>query len=498
MKSFLKFLPLLLALPATAQDKPQQSDFYQLISFPLPKDTVFEASGLGWLDDAQERLLVCTRRGDLWVLDNVYAPEPQSETTFKRMLFGMHEPLGMVVNPGGGFPDGIYMAQRSELTRVVDSNGDDRIDLVETFSQGWEISGSYHEYAFGPKIGNDGGLWITLNRPFGGGEESKAHWRGWCVSIDKNGKMNPICPGLRSPAGLGTNRDGEMFYTDNQGDHVAAGKLGHLKIGAFQGNPEGMHTANTHPDSNFEAPFEKYPKVESKLYAEAVAANPKFLPPAVWLPYPEMGRSHTDVLTDSTSGKFGPFAQQLLVGDLSTATVLRVYLEKVGGEYQGTCFPFLKGIEPPVLRMLWGKDGSLFVAGSSRGWGGGKRPYGLQRIVWTGETPFEVHEMRVRKDGFELTFTKPADPATAGDPKSYSMNIWAHRYTKGYGDKRHEARDLKITDARSSADGMTVRLTIDGLTPHFIHALHLKGVRSAEGEPLWHPVGYYTLNKLPE
>ena len=89
---------------------------------PLPKDVVLEVGGMEWLDKQKERLLICTRRGELWVLDNVYADSPQlpgakiktknekgktierdptsSEVVgFKRMLFGMHEPLGMVVNP---------------------------------------------------------------------------------------------------------------------------------------------------------------------------------------------------------------------------------------------------------------------------------------------------------------------------------------------------------------------------------------------------------------
>ena len=32
------------------------------------------------------------------------------------------------------------------------------------------------------------------------------------VKVDNKGKMIPVCPGLRSPAGLGTSLDGEMFF----------------------------------------------------------------------------------------------------------------------------------------------------------------------------------------------------------------------------------------------------------------------------------------------
>ncbi len=505
---------------ATAQDKPPtEEDYYRLVTFPLPEDVVLEVGGLDWLDKEKTRLLACTRRGELWVIDNVYTnqpalegqklkvkvkdgktvevdPDPSQIVRFKQMLFGMHEPLGMMVNPGHGFPDGIYMAQRTELTRVADLDGDDLIDEVETFCNGWEVSGSYHEYAFGPKMGKEGRMWITLNRPFGGGQEATAYWRGWAVNVDSGGKMYPICPGLRSPAGLGPNEEGEMFYTDNQGDHVASGKLAQLKPGVFHGNPVGLESCD-HPLSTFKRPLEKYP-VLGLRWGEAVKANPHLQAPAVWFPYPRMGRSQTDIVYDSTGGKFGPFEEQLFVGDLSNAIVMRVFLEKVDGEYQGVCFPFREGLEPPVLRMVWGHDGSMFLGGSSRGWGGGRKPYGLQRIVWTGETPFEVHEMRAEPDGFELTFTHPVDPKTAGDVTSYSMKCWTYNYYSNYGDNPQDPHDLKIASAKVGGDGRSVRLIIEGLAPYYIHELRLNGVRSQDGLPVLHPEAYYTLNAIPK
>ncbi|MEK6235763.1 MAG: hypothetical protein N2C14_13730 [Planctomycetales bacterium] len=501
------------------QKPPVEDDVYRMTTFPLPEDVALEVGGLDWLDKERTRLLACTRRGELWVIDNVYAdqpalagqklkikneqgktvevdPRPEQLLSFKRMLFGLHEPLGMVVNPGHGFPPGIYMAQRSELTRVADEDGDDLIDLVETFCNGWEISGSYHEYAFGPKLGKDGRLWVTLNRPFGGGQEGKALWRGWAVTVDPKGNMKPVCPGLRSPAGLGTSTDGEMFFTDNQGDHVAAGKMAHLKPGVFHGNPVGLDSIE-HPLSNFKLPFENYPKKNLK-WGEAVAANPKLLAPTVWFPYPQMGRSQTDILRDDSGGKFGPFAGQTFVGDLSNALVMRVFLEKIDGEYQGACFPFRKDFTPPVLRMAWGKGGTMFVGGSSRGWGGGKRPYGLARLTWTGVVPFEIHEMRARPDGFELTFTQPVDPKTAGDPKSYSMNTWTHFFYSNYGDKRQDEHPVQVVSAKVGKDAKSVVLTLDKMQPYYIHALSAKGVRSAAGLPLLHPDAYYTLNRIPK
>ena len=506
MRSLLAALiTLLLPMSVVSAAEPTENDYYKMITLPTPDDVVLEVGGLGWLDKEKTRLLACTRRGELFVIDNVYtdkptldnqaAGDPTDVVKYTQMLFGLAEPLGILVNPGHGFKDGIYMAQRGELTRVEDTDGDDRIDVVETINDDWELSGSYHEYAFGPVLGKDGDLWVTLNRPFGGGQEPNGYWRGWAVKIDTEGNMQPVCPGLRSPAGIGKIADGEMFYTDNQGDHVAVCKLSHLKPGVFHGQTTGLESVD-HPLSNFKLPFEGYPK-RGMYWAEAVEANPHLQAPAVWFPYPEMGKSHSELLLDTTGGKFGPFENQLFIGDQGTAIIVRVCLEKIGGEYQGACFPFRRGFDSGVLRLEWGHDGSLFVGGTNRGWGGGSKPYCLQRLVWTGKTPFEPLEMRAKPDGFEVTFTQPVDPKTAADVASYKLRSWTYRYDGAYGDPPRNTHDLKITNVDVAEDGKSVRLTVDGLEPYYVHELRFDGVRNTDGQGLLHPIGYYTLNRIP-
>lgn len=510
MKTWIALLALSSAAVAAP---PTEDDYYRLIHFPLPQDCVLEASGLEWLDKDKTKLLVCTRRGELWLVENPYADDPTLDETpkgkppakpvdpsqvvrFKLLDRSLHEPLGLLANPGKGFPDGIYTAQRSELTRLTPAKSGDRLESLQTFCNQWEICGGYHEYAFGPKQDPEGNLWVTLNVPFGGGQEATAYWRGWAVKIDKDGKMQPMCAGLRSPAGLGTNHKGDMFYTDNQGEWVAVCKLSHLKPGSYHGHTISLQSID-HPLSKIQLPKKGFPK-SGLIWPEAVKEMPQLTPPAVWFPYPDQGQSHTDILNDSTGGKFGPFANQLFVGDLTRALVLRVFLEQVDGEYQGAVFPFRKGIQPPVLRMLWGKDGSMFLGGSSRGWGGGARPHGLARMVWTGKTPFEVHEMRAAPNGFTLTFTQPVDPKTASDPKSYAMQNWTYRYHSTYGDSPQNKHELTIKSATVSEDGKSVALVVEGLEPYYVHELRLNGVRSKDDLPLLHPLAYYTLNRIPK
>ena len=92
----------------------------------------------------------------------------------------------------------------------------------------------------------------------------------------------------------------------------------------------------------------------------------------------------------------------------------RLSWRRSSGRYQGACFPFRSGFECGVNRLVFGPDGSLYVGMTNRGWGSlGGKPYGLQRLVYTGVLPFEIHAMKLTKDGFDLTFTKPLDAAAA-------------------------------------------------------------------------------------
>jgi hypothetical protein len=170
----------------------------------------------------------------------------------------------------------------------------------------------------------------------------------------------------------------------------------------------------------------------------------------------------------------------------------------VNGHYQGACYPFKQGFGSGNVPARFGKDGSLFVGGTNRGWGSrGTKPFAIERLVWTGKVPFEVKEMKSKPDGFELTFTKPVEPATAGKAESYVMKTFTYLYRADYGSPEVDQTTPKITKVEVGKDHLSVRLTVDGLQEGHIHDLALPGVRSADGQPLLHPQAYYTLNYIP-
>jgi glucose/arabinose dehydrogenase len=469
--------------PADPTAAAREADFYRIVTLPIPKDIVLEAGVIELLPG--KKLAYATRRGEIYFVENAWA-EDLSEVRFKQFAQGLHEILGLAHKDGA-----FYAVQRPEVTRVVDENGDGRADLFETFSDGWEISGDYHEYAFGSDFDRDGNIWVVLCLT--GSFSSQVPYRGWCVRITPEGKLIPTTSGIRSPGGIGFNDVGDVFYTDNQGPWNGACSLKHLVPGKFVGHPGGFNWYDL--ATNMKKPQEP---VSGSRWAKELAKIPELVPPACWLPYPKMGQSASGIVCDQSAGKFGPFAGQLFVGDQSHATVMRVALEKVNGHYQGAAFPFRSGFASGTLSMKLDGEGTMFVGGTSRGWGSrGTQPYSLERLEWTGRTPFEIHSMHALPDGFELRFTEPVDAKTAGDPASYKLQSYTYIYQSSYGSPEVDHTEPKITKAAVAKDGRSVKLSITGLVPGHIHELHADGVRSKADAPILHAEAYYTLNFLP-
>jgi glucose/arabinose dehydrogenase len=471
------------AVLATASQGAEQGDYYKREEIPLPPGEVMEIGSIALLPD--RKVAVTTRRGDLWICTGAY-DEDLSKVKWSKFAYGLHEPLGMFWRDGS-----LWLTQRPEVSRLTDSNKDGKADTFETISSGWGIKGDYHEYAFGSEPDAKGDIWVVLCLT--GSFTAESDWRGWCVRVTPKGEMIPTCSGIRSPGGIGFNATGEAFYTDNQGPWNGSSSLKWLKPGSFQGNP----SANKfHKLANLPAPPEVADK--SRIVTER-AKHPEFIPPAVVFPHGRVGQSPTGIAVDMTKGKFGPWANQLYVGEQTHSQVQRVCLEMVNGVYQGAVFHFLEGFEAGIIPVrLDQKEGVLFVGGSNRGWGSrGSKPFTFERVRWTGKTPFEIASMTANHDGFTLNFSEPLDPASAADPASYTMAAWSYILQGDYGSPEVDQASPKVTAAKLSADAKSVRLTVEGLVKGHVHHLGAKGVKSAAGAPLWHPEAFYTLNEIP-
>jgi glucose/arabinose dehydrogenase/azurin len=475
------------------ETQPKEADFYTLLNLGLPNDALLEGGGICTLPNG--RLAVSTRRGEIWVVSSPYGKDQENKPSYQRFARGLHEILGLKYRDGH-----FYVAQRGELTRITDTDGDGIADQYTCVAR-LPTVGHYHEYSFGPVFDAEGNMVVSLNVAFGDVDwynaKSYAPWRGWVIKISPEGKIIPWAAGVRSPCGIGIGPEGKVFYTENQGDWVGSGYITVLEKGDFMANPAGLNWASM-PESPVVARKEQIRDFKMPMF-EVKKEIPSLRLPSVWLPHGVLGVSTSDFIPDTTGGRFGPFDGQYFVGDQGQSKVVRVAFEKVKGEFQGCAFGFREGFASGVLRQCWGTDGSMFVAQTNRGWAStGASPFALQRLIWNGRTPFEMKTISARPDGFEIRFTLPVDSITASDPASYSVSRFTYLYHQTYGSPVVREGNCPVKGLLLSPDRMSVRLKVDSMERYFIHEIGATGVLSDQGYEVLHPTGYYTLNAFPD
>jgi azurin len=467
-----------------AYSQQRESDYYQINQIYVPEEISLEVGGLAFNDKGQ--LGVSTRRGEIWLILN---PEkPKSE--YIRFAHGLHEPLGLLYHDGA-----FYSNQRGELTQLIDQDGDNQADIYKTVTK-WDLNGNYHEYSYGPVLLPDGQMLVTLNLGWVGYGESASKWRGWMLKVSEDGQVTPYATGLRSPAGFGINAQGDIFYTENQGDWVGSGRMTHLELGDFAGNPAGLRWSSE-KGSPISLKVNDIDDTRNLSLYEYQNELKGVKAPSVWFPHTLMGISTSDI--NFFSKEMGPFEGQMMVGDQGHSKIMRVFQEKVNGVYQGVCFPFREGFSSGVLRIVNNpKNDAIYVGQTNRGWGStGQSSFALERMSWTGKIPFEIKTIKVHPEGFSLEFTQPIDAASAQSLSSYQITDFTYSYHHFYGSDVQNKERRNITDISLSEDGMNVLLKLDQFRKGYIYEIKAPGILNQLGQTLLHDFGYYTLNEIP-
>ena len=165
MKNIIKIFISLLTFSSVFAQNTAENEYYRIITLPVPEGVLLEVGGITTMPSGD--VAMATRRGDIWIINNAYM-NTGTAPYYRKFASGLHEILGLVYKNGS-----FYCAQRGELTKLTDKNGDGRADSYETVAN-LPISGHYHEYTYGPKLMPDGSMIITGNVAFGDEE----WWRG--------------------------------------------------------------------------------------------------------------------------------------------------------------------------------------------------------------------------------------------------------------------------------------------------------------------------------
>jgi len=461
----------------------KEREHYRITEIPIPKDLVIEAGAFCDLPDG--RIAIGTRHGDVFYVSGLDDPKP--EPKYQLFATGLDEIFGLAYKDNA-----LYVTHSAELTKVTDTDKDGTADRYDVVSDAWGY-GTYHEYAFGSKFDKNGNLFVALG--LSSSYYSQELFRGWAFKITPEGKSIPIASGLRSPGGIGFNETGDLFYIESQGPWNNACSLKHIREGSFTGHPISFNWYKYAPNMG-PAPTE--PTNGSTVLAESKKI-PQLEPYAVIFPYIRMGRSISGFVLDETKGKFGPFQNQIFLGDYTQSIVLRATTEQVNGKWQGACYPFREDLSTGLLNVHFTPKGNLISGGTNRGWPvRGLKPYALERIEFTGNTPFEIERITIHPKGFHLKFTKPLSPETAIKPENYQLATFTHKYHGAYGGEEIDQTKPKVTAVTLSEDKLTATITLDTITQGHVHEFHLPSILDSNKQPLLHNFAFYTVNEIPK
>jgi len=469
---------------------------YQIEDGSAPKDPfgrglVFEPIGIEFY---KGQAFVSTRTAGIWkIVDQ------------KWHLFaeGAYESIGLVVNSESD----IVIGEKTGLTRLIDKDGDNwsekRINLTDQF----RFNGDYHEYLHGP-IKQDGKYLFSLNLgnqvaglykaggPYMG---TVGGLRGWMLSCDENGQTETFASGFRSPAGLSLSPKDEIVYTENQGEYVGTSKLFKVNKGKFYGNPTGLLDI---PGLNVVSPEAKWAAVKDTREL-----------PVVLLPHGQVMNApgSPEFLTDKIT--FGPFQNQMFVGDQTRSNIYRVDTEVVDGQEQGVVMPFAENLKSGVMRLRFDPaDSSLWVGQTGRGWGSsGGNQFALQRIVFDPKAPVNaIKTVRAKADGFEVHFTQPQDKTD--DYASMECSSWFYANSEAYGSKQHGKRTEKILKRTWNETKTVCHITLENFSADIgegsgianssdssrVYYIDLEKTAFAKKSEPKFAKAYYTLHRIPK
>lgn len=447
-------------------------DGYHIETIDLPNDKVFHITGLDICSN--NRVFAATRLGEVWALEN---------NRWSMFADGLHEPTGLLCDENS-----VIVAHKPEMTRIQDTNKDGLADKYTTITNNWEFHDNYHEFTFGPVKDKLGNYYGTLNLSHGdpnalslGAMGSSGGYRGFAFKVNTKGEFIPYAWGLRSPAGIGISPNDEIFFTDNQGDWVPTSTFNLLKPGKFYG----------HPVSLIDLPKFNKEKVKSMTVDDFDAMRQ---PPTLWIPHVEVANSPGNPEWDITQGKFGPFSGQIFVGDQTQSNIFRVLLDKVNGEYQGAVINFMNGFQSGNIRLSFDQQGQLWVGQTARGWGAkGGKPFGLQKVVWDGTTPFELDKIKLTKKGFILSFTDEIKSESI-NKNSFTAQQWHYRYSGDYGSPKVDLTSIEIKTIKQ-IDEKTIEVVLPLVKGNVVQ-LNFKGLQDISGRYTSSQDVYYTINEL--
>lgn len=437
----------------------------------VPKSAMPTAIGF----DRQGAMYFTSLKGHVYRVDDANADGIEVQATVFEE--GLAAPFG-VLEDG----DGILVAHKPELLRLVDTDSDGRADKRDIVADGWGYTDNYHDWTTGPVRDAAGRTYLALGSDYQQQDRPLEHarWRGKALRINSDGSISPIANELRFPQGIALDPQGRLFVTDQQGHGNPFNELNQIIDGRSYGVP---------------ARLDKMPASEPAL-------------PAVRVPHP---------WTRSVNGIFflppdhaSPFAGHAIGCEYNGRFLVRYSMHDVSGELQGAVYPF--------TRPTWESDDQTFVGpicgavapsgdiliGSihDSGWLGGLNVGEIVRLSRTREElPNGIREVRAvptAKDngphGLAVEFIHPLNAKIEAGAELFSVLGYTRVWEGSYATEDSGRHEPVLSSVVLSPDRRTATLRSVEYKPGYVYEVRLVGSGTEDFFPTF---AAYSLNRLP-
>jgi len=437
----------------------------------LPLDASVMPTAIAFLPDKTP--VVCSLKGRVFLAKD--ANHDGLEDSWAPIGDNFAAPFGVLTDEFG-----VYVAHKPELVMLrYWHDGVPR--SPEVLGTGWGLTEDYHDWTFGIVQDGDGKLIVSTGNDYAHKDRpmEARKWRGRILRVSVTGRIEELARGARYPTGLAKNRDGAIFFTDNQGVQNTFNEINHLI-----------------PGSRYGVPAQDDPPADQDPWP--------LRSPAIQVPHP-WTRSVNGICFLESGGKWGPFEGHGVGCEYDTRGLIRFSLQKIGDTYQGACYPFTLPEDqvPPDQRLLGpiscavSPGGDLYVGGiRDSGWGGGSNVGELVRIRPSGAPPLGIREVRATHEGFAIDFTGPIDATAAADHAKFVISSYRRIWKGAYATPDSDRRTEQTRRIEAAADRRSVVVTLNDLRPGFVYDIHVSPI-GPNATPLWPADAYYTLNQVP-
>lgn len=411
---------------------------------------------------------------------------PDAADIFWKQPGSLRAPIGMALTPPGyKLGDGVFVAAKGKCSLFLDTDRDGKADKEVVVAGGWqEIKNNVDALgvAIDPK---DGSVYYgrgsaDFTNAYQVDKAGKAHYSltdetGTVIRVSPDFKSREIvATGIRFPVALAFNRHGDLFASDQEGatwlpNGNPLDELLHVQKGRHYGFPP-RHPKHLPNVIDEPSTFDYGPQHQSTcglVFNEPVAPGGPTFGPKEW--------AGDAILTGYSRGK-----------------LYRTKLVKTAAGYVGRTQLFAC-VGQLTIDACVTSDGGLLVAthGGGPDWGTGPGgPGRLFKIRYVGrELPQPVLAWPAGPREVRVEFDRPVEPTLLRDVLA-GAKLTAGKYVRagdrfetfwpGYAvvgrEKSTPRFPVPIRSAQLSADGRTLVLATDPITPAVHYALTLPGL----------------------